>query len=83
MCDRTRQTADALREAIHSESIPISADERVSEADAARLLGLHPGTLKNLRHQGAAPPAYRRPVAGSRISYRVTDLAEWIEARRH
>ncbi|AUN94983.1 hypothetical protein C0099_08575 [Pseudazoarcus pumilus] len=80
---RTHEIAQAMRDAIRANRVAVSCDERVSEADAAQLLGLHPGTLKNLRHQGTGPPAYRIPVAGSRISYRVDDLAAWVEARRH
>ncbi|VWX63182.1 conserved hypothetical protein [Burkholderiales bacterium 8X] len=61
----------------------ISADQRVSEKDAAVLLGYkHPGSLKNLRQAGQAPIHYLRPVNGSRVSYRLMDLAAWLEERR-
>lgn len=42
---------------------------------AARLLGVHPGTLSNwrLRQQG---PAFVR--VGSRIRYRLADVESWI-----
>lgn len=50
----------------------------VSPADAARRLGLQPGTLANMRYRGDGP-AYIR--VGNRIRYRLTDLADWLDAR--
>jgi hypothetical protein len=61
---------------------PLSSDERVSEASAARLLHLHPGTLVRLRREGRAPPSYDLGVGGSRISYSLQDLCVWLESRR-
>lgn len=75
-------TAKVLLMSIEKNQIVMSADQRVSESDAALLVGMQPGTLKNLRTEGTAPPNYRAPVGGSRISYRVLDLAEWIERKR-
>lgn len=60
----------------------ITGDGRVSESDAAVLLGLTPGSLKNKRLLGCAPPHYRRPAGNSRVSYRLTDLADWIDEAR-
>jgi hypothetical protein len=68
----------ALREA----GKVISGDLRCSEADAAWLLGLAPGSLKNRRHEGDTPRAYRIGVGGSRVSYRLHDLALWLERQR-
>ena len=70
-----------LVNAAHKASISLSGDMRVSEADAAVLLGLHPGSLKNLRHEGSGPRAYRLGLNGGRLSYRIADLAEWLEVR--
>jgi hypothetical protein len=80
--DRTRaeQTARLLREAAALAGMVITGDARVSEADAARLLGLANGTLRNLRAEGKGPRRYAIGFAGCRVSYRVDDLAEWIES---
>lgn len=75
-------TVKVLLLSIEKNGIVMSADQRVSEADAARLIGLQPASLKNLRAEGGAPPSYRVPVGGSRLSYRIFDLAQWIERRR-
>ncbi|HRQ66880.1 MAG TPA: hypothetical protein PKZ76_18780 [Xanthomonadaceae bacterium] len=79
---RISQTAQALREVIEAEALGMTADQRVSEVDAARLLGVSAGGLKNMRHEGNGPPAYRAAVKGCRVSYRIADLARWIESRR-
>ena len=79
---RAFDTAKVLLAVIDKNDLPMSADQRVSEVDAARLIGMEPGSLKNLRTEGGAPPNYRVPVNGQRISYRVLDLALWIEGKR-
>ena len=68
--------------AVIGNNMPISADLRVSEKDAAHLLGYAAGSLKNLRQEGQAPRSYQRGVGGGRISYRLHDIAVWIEGRR-
>jgi hypothetical protein len=60
----------------------ITGDGRISESDAAVLLGITAGSLKNMRHLGTAPPHYRRPAGNSRVSYRLTDLSRWIDEAR-
>lgn len=80
--ERVRVTADALLAVAVKNSMGISADQRVGEADAAALIGMTQGGLKNLRAEGGAPNSYRVSVNGSRISYRLWDLAEWIEDKR-
>lgn len=79
--ERIEAAARLLRGAAREVGI-VTGDDRVSEAVAAQLLGLTQGGLKNLRHEGDAPTAYRVPVGGSRTSYRIADLAKWVEARR-
>lgn len=79
---RIMDTAKALLATVEKNAIVMSADQRVSEADAARLIGLAPASLKAMRAEGTAPPSYRAPVGGSRISYRVLDLSQWVEERR-
>ncbi|ABE42915.1 hypothetical protein Bpro_0959 [Polaromonas sp. JS666] len=60
----------------------VSIDERVSEQDAAQLLGITAGGLKNMRHEGRAPEAYGAPIGRGKVSYRLFDLALWIEQKR-
>lgn len=71
-----------LEKACNDRGVLLTGDERISEADATSLLGYAPGSLKNLRTLGSAPPYYRRGVAGGRISYKLEDLARWIEVGR-
>jgi len=80
--DRVEFCTRLLADAATAAGLPLSGDMRVSESDAATLLGLHPGSLKNLRSEGCGPVAYRTPMNGSRWSYRLLDLARWIEERR-
>jgi hypothetical protein len=79
---RAIDTAKVLLAVVEKNAIVMSADQRVSEVDAARLIGMEPASLKNLRTEGGAPPNYRVPVGGQRVSYRVLDLALWIEGKR-
>lgn len=79
---RIEATARVLREAASLVGMTITGDGRVGEADAAQLLGMAAGSLKNQRTEGRGPPAYMRGVAGMRVSYRLDDLARWIEGGR-
>jgi len=80
--DRVDRCTRLLLEAARENGLAISGDGRVSEVDAARLLALSAGHLKNLRAAGEGPPAYTRGLAGSRVSYRLEDLAAWVESGR-
>lgn len=80
--DRIERTAAALLASAREAGLALTGDGRVSETDAAALLGLAAGSLKNLRHEGGAPPAYRAAAHGCRWTYRIADLAGWIEGRR-
>lgn len=75
-------TMRMLQQAVERDKLIISADMRVSEMDAAKLVGYAPGSFKNLRNEGKGPVYYNRAVAGSRVSYRLMDLAAWLEERR-
>jgi hypothetical protein len=80
---RVEATVRLWLSALREQSRPVSGDLRVSEPDAAELLGLTPGGLKNKRHEGDSPTAYRIGIAGlGRVSYRLHDLAAWLEAQR-
>jgi len=71
-----------LRGAAVEQNMSVTGDDRVSEAAAAHLLGLEPESLGKRRQEGKGPPSYRVPVNGGRISYRLHDIARWIEAQR-
>lgn len=78
----TDVVAMALLAECRARDLVVSGDQRVSEAAAALLLGIAHGSLKNMRAEGRAPPHYRIGIAGSRVSYRIADLAAWIEEGR-
>jgi hypothetical protein len=67
-----------LRRAIEK-PMTVSGDLRINEGSAAELLGMHPGYLKHLRHEGKGPRPYPFGVGGGRWSYRLAALARWIE----
>ena len=80
--DRLELTLRLLRRKVKENVLPISADERVSEVVAAGLLLLHPDTLRRLRGEGSGPMHFKIGVGGSKVSYRLIDLAIWLEGRR-
>jgi hypothetical protein len=61
---------------------PVTGDGRISEECAASLIGLDAKTLANKRAEGGGPKWFRIGGAGHRVSYRLADLAEWVEGRR-
>jgi hypothetical protein len=79
---RLELTLSLLRRRAGEAGFTVSADERVSEGDAAKLLELHPDTLAAKRKEGKGPPAYGIGLGRARVSYRLIDLARWIESRR-
>ena len=79
--DRIDATETLLRQAVIEWGLRCSGDFRVNERDAAELLGISWSWLKQLREVGAGPRYVHRPVNGSRISYPLRALAEWIHAR--
>jgi hypothetical protein len=81
--DRVEATTRALRAAAVEAEMAISGDDRVGESCPARLLGLERETLAKKRSEGKALPSYRVPVGGARVSYRLCDLAAWIEQQRN
>lgn len=75
-------TADDLRRAAQSAGMPISFDDRIGEADLAKLLHMSPGTLANRRRMGNAPPHCHLPLGRHRVTYVVAAVAEWYEKQR-
>jgi hypothetical protein len=80
--DRIQACADMFERRCREAGVFLSGDLRVGEVDAANLLGVAAGTLKNLRQEGKGPTAYTRGVNGGRLSYRLIDLASWVEIGR-
>ncbi|WP_018235630.1 hypothetical protein [Ensifer sp. BR816] len=68
--------AGLLRQACIDLAIPIGVDDTVSEADAARLLGRSKLTLRNRRLTDNPIPFVR---SGSRVMYRLSDLARIVD----
>lgn len=72
-----------LRRAVVELGIRHTADWRVSEADAARLLDIAPLTLRYWRQVKRGPRYSRIPIgAGTRHSYLLFDLADFIVKSR-
>ena len=80
--DMIEATTHALTIATNEAQLFVSGDGRVSEADAAGLLGYSASYMRQLRAEGKGPAAYAIGINGGRISYRLADLAAWIESRR-
>jgi len=55
----------------------VVTDGRVSECDAASLLGIRKKFLAHLRSVNNGPPYLSLPIDGSRYSYEMKSLAKW------
>lgn len=82
MDGRADATEGMLLAAAHAAGYWVSADRRIGEADLATLLGMSAGGLANKRREGSAPPFYLLGGAGHRVTYRLAEVATWIEAHR-
>jgi len=58
--------------------IELGNENALNERQAARYLGVSPGTLRLWRSENRAPRYFR---AGRLVRFRVCDLNEWIEQR--
>ena len=76
------ETERRLTAAARESGCWISADGRIGEADVAALLGITQGALANKRREGSAPLAYELGGGRHRVTYRLGDVARWIEAHR-
>jgi len=82
MDGRADATEGMLLAAARAAGYWISADRRIGEADLAALLGITAGGMANKRREGSAPPHYVLGGAGHRVTYRLAEVAAWIEAHR-
>lgn len=80
--DRISATAQMLQAACRDAGHNITGDGRVGDVVAADLLGFAPQTLANWRAELKGPKYFRIGAYSSRVSYRLTDLAAWIEDSR-
>ena len=79
---RTPTTLDLLIEATQRHGMVVSGDLRVSEADAAKLLNYSLQHLRRLRREGSGPRVYLIGLARCSLSYRLHDLASWVDMAR-
>jgi hypothetical protein len=80
--DRVVETAAMLRRAAAELGHVVSGDDRVSEVGLAELMGYSRSAIKLMREEGRGPVPYPIGMAGCRWSYRLGDVAAWIEGRR-
>lgn len=78
--DPLDERADTFMAMCAARRWPVSADGRVPEAVAARLLGVSQKTLQRRRHAGDGPALYSLPVGGSRFSFSLRELAAFVSA---
>jgi hypothetical protein len=79
---RASATEELLVDSAREAGYHVTGDQRIGEADLAALLGMNAGSLANKRREGKGPPCYSLAAAGHRVTYRISDVAAWIEARR-
>lgn len=81
LAERVEICTRLLREAVERAGLWMSGDGRVGEEVAAKLLGWNVGALRNARSEGSGPRWYRLGGGGAKITYRIVDIAEFIEER--
>lgn len=74
------QRVQALAARLEARRRWVSLDHRVREPVAAEVLGVTARTLQRWREAGCSPPFV---VMGRALSYRLGDLLQWIDERRH
>ncbi len=70
----------ALAERLERAGKWVSLDHRVREPVAAEVLGVTGRTLQRWREAGTGPAFV---VLSRNVTYRVVDLLQWVESRRH
>lgn len=80
--DRIEATRRLLEKSVRESGAWLSGDGRVGEDIAAKLLGFNAGSLANKRAEGTAPRWYKLGGSGHKVTYRLEDLARFIERHR-
>ena len=80
--DRIVATVDLLCRSLRDAGVVPTGDDRVDAATAARLMGVTTATLDRWRRDGLGPAHYARGAGSARVTYRLHDLARWIEIAR-
>jgi hypothetical protein len=80
--ERIEETAALLERACLERGQWVSHDGRVYDDVAAEILGRSVGTLANWRANGGARVPFFRAGRRGRVTYRLRDLAEYIESTR-
>jgi hypothetical protein len=81
MTSRADAASQVLLKLAQDAGFWVSPDGRIGLRDAATLLGLSPGTLRNLCAADDGPPTYRLGGHGHRVTVGLIDLAAWRESR--
>ncbi|QHE85888.1 hypothetical protein [Hydrogenophaga sp. BPS33] len=82
MNNQIQSTAQVLLGAAREQGLWLSGDLRVGLRDAAGLIGMGEGSLRNLITQGKGPATYKLGGGGHQRTVRIIDLATWLESRR-
>lgn len=69
------QRAQALAEQLEARGCWVSPDGRVTEATAAKVIGVVPRTMARWREAGVAPPFYR----AGRLTYALRDVLAFLD----
>lgn len=80
--ERCRRTHDELRHWCQQNNVTVTVDGRVSEKIAAKITGYSDEYFVSLRRIGTGPAWYRFSAGDGRFSYRLFDIASWIEKQR-
>ena len=78
--ERVTNTGRVFLQIAQREGWWLTHDNRIGLEDAAKLLGIALGTLRNRIAAGTGPRVYPLGGRGHRVSVRIMDLAEWIES---
>jgi hypothetical protein len=80
IADDVARAVDALKAERPDAWISIDGLFRITEADAARMIGIKPRTLRAWREQGRAPAFHDM---GARPTYAIADVLAWAKTRRY
>ena len=80
--DPVELTLALLRRATRDSQFQLTADDRISELNNALLVQVQADTLARWRGEGRGPTPYAIGVGRAKISYRLIDVALFIEQHR-